>query len=294
MPQENELLAQRRANMEALAALGVDLYPARVRAHGHRRRSWSARTARRRRPSSRPSGSTRGRAAGFWRSAASARPTSWCSATGVPASRSTPRGLAAGARLQDVHAARSRRLRRRVGPPVPDPDRRVHHLGRLAHVPREVPDPAAREVARPPGHRDPVPPALPRPDRDARNRPRLRGAKPHAGGHARLPQRARLSRGRDADDAAAGGRRAGAAVRDASQRARHDALPPHRARAVPQAPAGRRHGARLRDQPQLPQRGDLDAAQPRVHDARVLPGLQQLPRADDDDRGDAGGRGARR
>ena len=27
MPQENELLAQRRANMEALAALGVDLYP---------------------------------------------------------------------------------------------------------------------------------------------------------------------------------------------------------------------------------------------------------------------------
>jgi lysyl-tRNA synthetase class 2 len=27
---------------------------------------------------------------------------------------------------------------------------------------------------------------------------------------------------------------------------------------------------RLRNQPQLPQRGDLDAAQPRVHDARVL------------------------
>ena len=27
MPQENELLAQRRANMEALAQLGVDLYP---------------------------------------------------------------------------------------------------------------------------------------------------------------------------------------------------------------------------------------------------------------------------
>ncbi len=35
------------------------------------------------------------------------------------------------------------------------------------------------------------------------------------------------------------------------------------------------HPAGLRDQPQLPQRGHLDAAQPRVHDAGVLPGVCQ-------------------
>ena len=54
-------------------------------------------------------------------------------------------------------------------------------------------------------------------------------------GDPRVPRRARLPRGRDADDAADRRRRAGAAVRDASQRARHEALPAHRARAVPQA-----------------------------------------------------------
>ena len=58
------------------------------------------------------------------------------------------------------------------------------------------------------------------------------------------------------------------------------ALPAHRAGAVPQAAVGRRHRAGLRDQPQLPQRGHLDAAQPRVHDARVLLGVRRLPDAD--------------
>ena len=61
-------------------------------------------------------------------------------------------------------------------------------------------------------------------------------------------------------------------------------VPAHRARAVPQAPGGRRLRARLRDQPQLPQRGPVDAAQPRVHDARALPGLCRLPRPDGPDR----------
>ena len=59
-----------------------------------------------------------------------------------------------------------------------------------------------------------------------------------------------------------------------------DAVPAHRAGAVPEAAHRRRHRAGVRDQPQLPQRGDLDAAQPRVHDARVLPGLRGLPRPD--------------
>ena len=36
---------------------------------------------------------------------------------------------------------------------------------------------------------------------------------------------------------------------------------------------------------ELPERGRVDPAQPRVHDARVLPGVRRLPRADGDDRG---------
>ncbi len=90
----------------------------------------------------------------------------------------------------------------------------------------------------------------------------------------------RIPRGRDADDAADCRRRAGAAVRDASQRARHEAVPAHRARAVPEAADRRRRRAGVRDQPQLPQRRHLDAAQSRVHDARVLLGLRRLPAAD--------------
>ena len=171
--------------------------------------------------------------------------------------------------------------------PVPHADQRADDLGVGARVPRQVLPAAAGEVARPERRRDPLPAALPRSHRQPGFAPGVRGPQPGARRAARVPERARLSRGRDADDAADCRRRAGAAVRDASQRARHAALPAHRAGAVSQAPDRRRHRARLRDQPQLPERGDLDAAQPRVHDARVLPGLQRLSRADGDDRGDA-------
>ena len=77
-----------------------------------------------------------------------------------------------------------------------------------------------------------------------------------------------------------------AAVHHAPQRARHGPLPAHRAGAVPEAADRRRAREGVRDQPQLPQRGDLDAAQPRVHDDGVLRGVRRLPGADDDDRGD--------
>ena len=53
-------------------------------------------------------------------------------------------------------------------------------------------------------------------------------------------------------------------------------LPAHRAGALPQAPGGRRRRARVRDQPQLPQRGHLHAPQPRVHHARVVLRLRGL------------------
>ena len=106
-------------------------------------------------------------------------------------------------------------------------------------------------------------------------------------GHPALPRRSRLPRGRDAGDAADRRRRDGAAVRHAPQRARHGPVPAHRAGAVPEAALGRRDGQGVRGRAQLPERGDLDAAQPRVHDARVLPGVRGLPRPDGDDRGDA-------
>ena len=76
-----------------------------------------------------------------------------------------------------------------------------------------------------------------------------------------------------------------AAVHDASQHARHGALPAHRARALPEAADRRRLREGLRNQPQLPERGDLDAAQPRVHDDGVLRGVRRLPGPDGHDRG---------
>src|SRR5437879_350888 len=75
-------------------------------------------------------------------------------------------------------------------------------------------------------------------------------------------------------------RRDRAGVAATAQRPRPRPLPAHRPRALPQAPARGRLRARLRDQPELPERGNLDDAQPRVHDARVLSGVRRLRRPD--------------
>ena len=179
MPQEHELLAQRRANMEALARLGVDLYP-----HEFERTDTIAqlvaaprREAQGRR--SRRRASRRRRAAASSPSAASARRTSWCSPTAARASRSTSGRTRCGERdfqvfkLLDLgdfvgvrgHLFRTKTNEFTIWASQPD-------------VPRQVPGPAAREVARPAGHRDPLPPALPRPDRQPRHAPGLRGAQP--------------------------------------------------------------------------------------------------------------------
>ena len=76
-------------------------------------------------------------------------------------------------------------------------------------------------------------------------------------------------------------------VRHAPQRARHAPLHADRARALPEAPRRGRARARLRDRPLLPQRGHQHAAQPRVHDARVLPGVRDVRRPDGLHRGAA-------
>src|SRR2546430_1095630 len=54
-----------------------------------------------------------------------------------------PPGLAAGARFQDLQAARFRRLGRRRGTPVPDEDQRAHDLGVAIALSRQMPAAAA-------------------------------------------------------------------------------------------------------------------------------------------------------
>ncbi len=95
---------------------------------------------------------------------------------------------------------------------------------------------------------------------------------------AQFPRHARLHGSRDADAAGDPGRRRRETVRHAPQRARPRHVPAHRARAVPEAAGRRRLRARVRDQPQFPQRGPVDAAQPGIHDARAVPGVRRLPR----------------
>ena len=242
--------------------------------------------------SSRPRRSRRARRAASWRSAASARRTFWCSRTAVakiqvyirqdalperdfPIFKLLDFGDFVGV---DGHLFRTKTNELTIW---------ASSLEFLAKCFIPLPEKWHGLQRR----RDPLPAALPRSDRQPGFAAGLRGPQPGARGDPDVPERARLPRGRDADDAADRRRRAGAAVRHAPQRARHAAVPAHRAGAVPEAADRRRHRTGLRDQPQLPERGDLDAAQPRVHDARVLPGLQRLPGADGDDRGDAlGGR----
>ena len=92
--------------------------------------------------------------------------------------------------------------------------------------------------------------------------------------------------------AAALRRRERPALHDAPQRARPRPLPAHRDRAVPQAAHRRRARARLRDRQELPQRGRLVQAQPRVHDAGVVRGVRRLRGRHAPDRGARRGRRA--
>ena len=97
----------------------------------------------------------------------------------------------------------------------------------------------------------------------------------HPGGPGN-PAGTRIPRGRDADPADHPRRGERASVPYAHQRLRPGALPPDRARAVPQAPHGRRRRQDLRDRPELPQRGGRRHPQPRVHDAGGLRGVRRL------------------
>ena len=154
---------------------------------------------------------------------------------------------------------------------------------------------AARQVARPDRHRHPVPPALRRP-RDERERPpdRARSASRRSRGIRRYLEDQGFSRGRGPGAAEHPGRRDGEAVHHPPQRARHRHVPADRAGAAPEAADRRRPRPGVRDRPGVPQRGRRHHAQPRVHDARGVPGVRRLPRHDGAHRGDRRRRRARR
>ena len=121
-----------------------------------------------------------------------------------------------------VQALGPRRHPRRRGHALQDPHRRADGQRHARAAARQVAAAAAGEVPRPRRPGAAVPPALPRPHHERGGAPHVRGPQPPDPGDPRVHDRAGVPRGRDADDAADPGRRRGAAVRDASQRARHD------------------------------------------------------------------------
>ncbi len=155
------------------------------------------------------------------------------------------------------------------------------------HAGRQGAPAAAGKMARADGSRAGLPAALPGPDRQSRVPPAPAPALADRRGDPALPGRAPVHRGGDARPANGRRRRRRAAVRHPPPGPRGGLLPAHLAGALSQAPAGRRLRPRVRDRPQLPQRGDLPPAQSRVHDARGLPGLQRPPGHDGADQGAA-------
>ena len=192
------------------------------------------------------------------------------------------RGTGEARRLQALGPGRHRR---RHGDAVQDAHRRAVDQDERRAAAGQVAAAAAGEVPRHDRPGAALPPALRRPHHQLAVARRVRQALADRAGDPRVLRRARLPRGRDADDASDPRRRGGAPVRDASQCARHGALPAHRTRALPEEARRRRHGEGVRDQPQLSQRRHLDPAQPRVHDARVLRGVPRLPLPHGPDRG---------
>ena len=159
---------------------GFAPYPASVRDDRHGERARRHATARARKRSSRPS-RVETITAGPHRQHPQLRQGQLLRALGRPQPHPGVRapGRAQRARLRGVEAARLRRSHRRRRPSVPHQDQRAVDLGIDARVPRQVLHPAAGEVARPAGRRDPLPPALPRSHRQSGRAARLRDPQPH-------------------------------------------------------------------------------------------------------------------
>ena len=146
--------------------------------------------------------------------------------------------------------------------------------------------PLAREVGGPAGSRSAATSPVSASDQRRSPPPGVPGARGGAQDDAPGARRTWVRRVRGADAADDRGRRERPAVHDASPRARHPVEAADQPGAVSEADARRRCRAGLRARPQLPQRGHRPRSQPRVHDARGLPGLRRLPH-DDGALGDA-------
>ena len=223
---------------------------------------------------------------------------------GHPAARLPPRGLAGGARAGAAAALRARDHRgRRARPPrggqgEPEAaDRRGRAGGRRGRAPGGVGDAAVPDRRGRAGRRG-DPPAPPDARPAARGDAGVDDAAAHdQPGDARLPQRARLPRDRDADPHAldAGGR-----ARLPRPRA-HEPGGVLRAAAVAAAVQAAADDVRLRallpDRPLLPRRGAARRPPARVHPARPRDVVRGGGRRDRRGRGDAGagvrGRGLR-
>ena len=173
------------------------------------------------------------------------------------------------------------------------PAGRAVGAGRRLDAAGRGPPPVPRQVARPDRPRHPLPPALRRPVGHRRGPRHLPPAQPGGQPPPPLARGPGLRRGGDADLPPHPRRGPGQALRHPPQRPRHRPLPAHRPRALPEAAGGGRLREGVRDRAGVPQRGHLAPPQPRVHDARALPGLRRLHRPHDPHRG-AGGRAGRR
>ena len=171
---------------------------------------------------------------------------------------------------------RSRRFPGGRGRRLQDPDRRDNRHGGCPEAPFQVPPRPARKMARPAGRRDPVPAALRGPDHQPRGQGGLPQALPAHPVHSAVHGRRGVRRSGNPDPPAPLRRRAGEALQDPPPGPRHAALHAHRRRTLSQAVDRRRHGARVRDRPRLPQRRDRPYAQPRIHHAGVLYRLRGL------------------
>ena len=173
-----------------------------------------------------------------------------------------------------------RRHRRRGRPADAHENRRVVGEGRCAASADEESAAAAGQMARIGRCRTALSPAVCRSDRHAGIAACVRVAVAHDRLHAAVAgsAAAAIHGSRNADDARDPRRRHGAAVRDASQRARYRSVPARCAGAVSEAPRRRRFRARVRNQPQFPKRRRVDAAQSRIHDARVVSGVCHVQR----------------
>ncbi len=178
MSNESAQVDQRRANLAAIEALGFPGVSACLRHDTHRRPAGRRARRCRRRGARGHADRDHGRRARAQHPQLRQGELSGAVRRPRPPAGLRAAGCADRAGVRPGQAARLRRPRRRVGVSLPDQDQRAVDLGDVAHVPGEMFPAVAREVARPAGRRDALPPALPRSDRESGRAPRVRTAQP--------------------------------------------------------------------------------------------------------------------